>query len=308
MKIELSVQRPNPALPAWPPRQRMRITSTAESMRDDDFEEFDAFDISNVDLSPSPEPVRRAPPIAARPIQRTASLEFTTSDGRRVPRPGIDLAGQGGANARTLATSVSSAALPASSTCYSELVKLRDEMAERKQCLKSAIFDDGTLRRMSATLPSGIAQFVAIAGVGDEKYESFGREFLDICKRYASERPAAAKSTSGTFNLGDFAFAEQPGPSSRAGQKRRAADSVSPVKRTPNRTSAASTGSSASRNDASKRFRPRLSEGNLAALTSGTSAASGPVVEGRPRPLQRTVTSHMPIRFPSGSRPRHSDF
>ncbi|CAO1635097.1 unnamed protein product [Parajaminaea phylloscopi] len=246
-RIELSVQKSSGVLTTSTVRPNSSAASRKKAvvavrdgptLVDEDFEAppVDEWDISHIDLSPSPEQRRAvAPPAAVLPhghrgiLARSESFETLHPRGMRSSRPAAAASRSASSNQLVLDNDVadedfepgqrsipsgSRAAVPRvnprghlasptkrpsdpSDDLYSALVTRRDSVARQRGVVKAAVFDDVTLDRMASNCPQGIADFVALRGVGDEKYEAFGREFLQMCKDFRArggmgpKRPAA---------------------------------------------------------------------------------------------------------------------
>ena len=50
------------------------------------------------------------------------------------------------------------------------------------------IFNDATLRQMSGKAPDGWAAMLEISGVGQQKMERYGQQFLDEIARWKQEQ------------------------------------------------------------------------------------------------------------------------
>lgn len=70
---------------------------------------------------------------------------------------------------------------------YESLRLLRNSIAKQNGVPAYVIFTDKTIKEMSMYLPQNREQLLQISGVGEAKYEKYGREFLAEIKRYRSE-------------------------------------------------------------------------------------------------------------------------
>lgn len=70
---------------------------------------------------------------------------------------------------------------------YDSLRLLRNSIAKQNGVPAYVIFTDKTIKEMSMYLPQNREQLLQISGVGEAKYEKYGREFLAEIKRYRSE-------------------------------------------------------------------------------------------------------------------------
>lgn len=286
LKVELSVQRqsaPSTTANGSGTSNGRKKTVTAmragPALRDEDFEP-DEWDISNVDLSPSPEQALsrstlRRPQISTASttaltgrrgiLARSESFESIHPKGMRSSKTSATnrAARDGDGNCETNGNGAVPRIVPRgdllgegttfhrqsdpSDELYQSLVGLRNRTAERQGCKKAAVFDDTTLDRMASACPQGIADFVALRGVGDEKYEMFGRDFLQLCKDFAAsgklgtvttrggKRPPTALGTGQPIDLEQYVFTADR------------ASSRSPVKRTVGSASSSSSVAAAKR-------------------------------------------------------------
>jgi ATP-dependent DNA helicase RecQ len=70
---------------------------------------------------------------------------------------------------------------------FEKLRQLRLEIAKRLNLPSYVVFHDKTLREMAARRPSGRAELLAIAGVGERKAEQYGDQFLQAIRNDAPE-------------------------------------------------------------------------------------------------------------------------
>ncbi len=70
---------------------------------------------------------------------------------------------------------------------YEKLRTLRNDIAKQGNVPAYVVFTDKTLREMSMYLPESRAQFLEISGVGEVKYERYGKLFADEIKRYKAD-------------------------------------------------------------------------------------------------------------------------
>jgi ATP-dependent DNA helicase RecQ len=71
---------------------------------------------------------------------------------------------------------------------FETLRKRRYEMAQKNHVPPYIIFSDKTLKEMSTYLPSTKEAMLQINGVGEKKYEKYGKEFMNLIQEYkASE-------------------------------------------------------------------------------------------------------------------------
>lgn len=82
---------------------------------------------------------------------------------------------------------------------YDQLRLLRNRLAKETEVPAYVIFTDKTLKEMSMYLPSSREELLEISGVGQAKYDKFGRIFIDTINKYAdshdtSQEPVRAKA------------------------------------------------------------------------------------------------------------------
>lgn len=76
--------------------------------------------------------------------------------------------------------------LPENPELFEKLRTLRLEISTKLGVPAYVVFADASLREMSAKLPTTLAEFKEISGVGNMKTERYGREFIDVIKKYNS--------------------------------------------------------------------------------------------------------------------------
>jgi len=79
-------------------------------------------------------------------------------------------------------------AAAAGNPLFELLRRLRKEIAQREKVPPYIIFADSTLRKMSERYPPDQKSMLSIKGVGQAKFERYGRPFLDLIKEYCAER------------------------------------------------------------------------------------------------------------------------
>ena len=79
-------------------------------------------------------------------------------------------------------------AATADDSLFELLRRLRKEIAQREKVPPYIIFADSTLREISERLPPDQKSMLAIKGVGQVKFERYGRPFLDLVEKYRAER------------------------------------------------------------------------------------------------------------------------
>ena len=70
---------------------------------------------------------------------------------------------------------------------FDRLKMLRRKIAVEKNVPPYVIFSDNTLHEMTVELPRTDSDFLAISGVGNQKLESYGFEFMDVIKTHLEE-------------------------------------------------------------------------------------------------------------------------
>lgn len=80
---------------------------------------------------------------------------------------------------------------------FETLRQLRQKIAKEENVPAYIIFNDNSLKEMASEMPVTDNQFLAISGVGMQKLESFGEEFMDAIKTFKeNNKPTAKKHTS----------------------------------------------------------------------------------------------------------------
>ncbi|AQS60428.1 DNA helicase RecQ [Desulforamulus ferrireducens] len=69
---------------------------------------------------------------------------------------------------------------------FEKLRELRKELSQRERVPPYIIFPDSTLQELCKYRPTDKESFLAVKGVGQAKYERFGREFIDVIIKYGS--------------------------------------------------------------------------------------------------------------------------
>ena len=75
--------------------------------------------------------------------------------------------------------------------CFECLRALRTEIARQEGMPPYIIFSDKTLREMSTTLPVTREEMLAVNGVGNNKYEKYGKEFSQVIQDFIREQELA---------------------------------------------------------------------------------------------------------------------
>lgn len=85
---------------------------------------------------------------------------------------------------------------------FSELKKLRYSIAKEEKMPAYIVFSDKTLKLMASELPTTENEFLAISGVGMNKMEKYGDEFMNIIRKYKNvAKTRKTPTTVQTFNL-----------------------------------------------------------------------------------------------------------
>ncbi|MCC0716230.1 DNA helicase RecQ [Clostridioides sp. ES-S-0077-01] len=70
---------------------------------------------------------------------------------------------------------------------YSALRELRHSIASEERIAPYMVFGDGTLRAMSSSYPVNKEEMLNISGVGEIKYQKYGRDFETVIKEYVEK-------------------------------------------------------------------------------------------------------------------------
>ena len=85
---------------------------------------------------------------------------------------------------------------------FKELKQLRQNIAKEENVPSYIVFGDKTLKEMATLMPVNDDQFLAISGVGMNKMEQFGDEFMEVIRRYKSRpKPKKKPTTLVTLDL-----------------------------------------------------------------------------------------------------------
>lgn len=71
---------------------------------------------------------------------------------------------------------------------FIKLKILRKELADEKEVPAYIIFNDASLQEMASKLPKTRYEFLEIKGVGQQKLEDFGDQFLKVIKNYSGQK------------------------------------------------------------------------------------------------------------------------
>lgn len=71
---------------------------------------------------------------------------------------------------------------------YEMLVSLRGEIAKEEGVAPYMVFGDATLKNMTSSYPINKEEMLNISGVGEIKYEKYGKKFEEIIEKYIKEK------------------------------------------------------------------------------------------------------------------------
>ncbi|MDA9066531.1 HRDC domain-containing protein [Flavobacteriales bacterium] len=92
---------------------------------------------------------------------------------------------------------------------FEDLRKLRSTIAKEENVPAYIVFGDKTLKEMAAELPTTENEFLAISGVGMNKMEQFGEEFMEVIRKYKNEKQSNPKTKKVPTTLTTFYFYKQ---------------------------------------------------------------------------------------------------
>ncbi|SDR71991.1 ATP-dependent DNA helicase RecQ [Polaribacter sp. KT25b] len=85
---------------------------------------------------------------------------------------------------------------------FTELKKIRLSIAKEESMPAYIIFNDKTLKLMASELPTTENEFLAISGVGMNKMEKYGEEFMNVIRKFKNiAKPRKITTTQKTYNL-----------------------------------------------------------------------------------------------------------
>ena len=73
---------------------------------------------------------------------------------------------------------------------------LRKQLADEQNIPPYIVFSDRSLRDMAAHFPQSAEDMLSISGVGETKLQRYGRQFLNLIRRYLEENPERAEEKS----------------------------------------------------------------------------------------------------------------
>ena len=84
---------------------------------------------------------------------------------------------------------------------FTELKKIRYAIAKEENMPAYIVFSDKTLKLMASVLPTTENEFLSISGVGMNKMEKYGTEFMDVIRKFkAVAKPRKVPTTNKTFS------------------------------------------------------------------------------------------------------------
>lgn len=72
------------------------------------------------------------------------------------------------------------------SACYNALVTLRKQIADKKKVPLYVVFSNATLEEMAFEMPANKAEFLAIKGVGEQKFTAYGEAFISAIREFST--------------------------------------------------------------------------------------------------------------------------
>ncbi|MDX5348633.1 MAG: RecQ family ATP-dependent DNA helicase, partial [Hymenobacteraceae bacterium] len=87
------------------------------------------------------------------------------------------------------------------SELFERLRTLRKKLADERGVPPYVVFSDATLEEMAAEKPTNRISMLAIAGVGDKKYESFGEAFINEIIQFMTDKQAEGQHVKGATHL-----------------------------------------------------------------------------------------------------------
>jgi ATP-dependent DNA helicase RecQ len=85
---------------------------------------------------------------------------------------------------------------------FTELKKLRYSISKEEKMPAYIVFSDKTLKLMASELPTTENEFLAISGVGMNKMEKYGEDFMNIIRKFKSvKKPRKTPTTQKTYDL-----------------------------------------------------------------------------------------------------------
>jgi ATP-dependent DNA helicase RecQ len=100
---------------------------------------------------------------------------------------------------KTVKTTIESAT---NKDLFTELKKIRYSISKEEKMPAYIIFNDKSLKLMASELPTTENEFLAISGVGMNKMEKYGEEFMSVIRKFKSAaKPRKITTTQRTFNF-----------------------------------------------------------------------------------------------------------
>lgn len=70
---------------------------------------------------------------------------------------------------------------------YEKLRKLRTDFAKKASVPAYVVFSDATLRNICSSLPSNMQELLGVSGIGKQKAERYGKDFLEVIEQYKTQ-------------------------------------------------------------------------------------------------------------------------
>lgn len=86
---------------------------------------------------------------------------------------------------------------PIDDELFEALRLLRTQVAKRDAVPPYIIFSDSTLRELARVCPSDRVTMMTVKGIGEVKYERFGRDFLEVCTEFAKKSRTLKEEANG---------------------------------------------------------------------------------------------------------------
>ncbi len=92
---------------------------------------------------------------------------------------------------------------------FARLRELRMSLAKKNDIPPYLVFTDATLDEMTVAMPTTREQMKKITGVGDKKFDSFGKEFIKIITDFIKEKDKSGEKVKGSTQDVTFAYYNQ---------------------------------------------------------------------------------------------------
>ena len=107
---------------------------------------------------------------------------------------------------------------------FAQLRELRMPIAKKKDIPPYLVFTDATLDEMTRAIPTTKLQMKKITGVGDTKFESYGKEFIQIITGFIKEKDKSGEKIQGSTQDVTFAYYNQGLPVRQIAEERNLAE------------------------------------------------------------------------------------